>query len=36
MTAIHQVENISKQIRGGKVKRFACVPHSTREEEITV
>ena len=26
MTAIHQVENISKQIRGGKAKPFAYAP----------
>ena len=36
MTAIHQVENISKQIRGGKAKPFAYAPPSTREVEIIV
>ena len=36
MTAIHQVGNISKQIRGGKAKPFVCAPPSIREEEIIV
>lgn len=36
MTVAHQLENISKQIRGGKAKLFVCAPPSTREEETIV
>ena len=36
MTATHQVENITKQIRGGKAKPFAYAPPFTKVEEIIV